>query len=104
MRCASRRRVQGVSKQDQYSDEEVEKELVFLGYVGMMDPPREEAVEAVKVCRQVSIRPVMITGDHKLTAVAVAKEVGIFREGDKPLPARSSPGWTRRRSPPSSNR
>ena len=55
------------------------------GYVGMMDPPREEAVEAVRVCRQVSIRPVMITGDHKLTAVAVAKEVGIFREGDSVL-------------------
>ena len=50
-----------------------------------MDPPREEAMEAVKVCRQVSIRPVMITGDHKLTAVAVAKEVGIFREGDSVL-------------------
>ena len=51
----------------------------------MMDPPREEAVEAVRVCRQVSIRPVMITGDHKLTAVAVAKEIGIFREGDPVL-------------------
>ena len=70
---------------DRYADEDVEKDLVFLGYVGMMDPPREEAVEAVKVCRQVSIRPVMITGDHKLTAVAVAKEVGIFREGDSVL-------------------
>ena len=63
----------------------VEKDLVFLGYVGMMDPPREEAMEAVKVCRQVGIRPVMITGDHKLTAVAVAKEIGIFREGDQVL-------------------
>ncbi|MGH8730418.1 MAG: cation-translocating P-type ATPase [Burkholderiales bacterium] len=72
-------------RQEYYSDEEVEKDLVFLGYVGMMDPPREEAVEAVKVCRQVSIRPVMITGDHKLTAVAVAKEIGIFREGDEVL-------------------
>ena len=50
---------------------------------GMMDPPREEAVDAVKVCRQVGIRPVMITGDHKLTAVAVAREIGIFREGDR---------------------
>ena len=69
-------------RQDQYIEEEVEKDLVFLGYAGMMDPPREEAVEAVRVCRRVSIRPVMITGDHKLTAVAVAKEIGIFREGD----------------------
>ncbi len=74
-----------LSKQDHYSDEEVEKDLVFLGYAGMMDPPREEAVEAVKVCRQVGIRPVMITGDHKLTAVAVAKEIGIFREGNQVL-------------------
>ena len=74
-----------LSKQDHYSDEVVEKDLVFLGYVGMMDPPREEAVDAVKVCRQVGIKPVMITGDHQLTAVAVAKEIGIFREGDKVL-------------------
>ena len=59
--------------------------MVFLGFVGMMDPPREEAVEAVRVCRQVSIRPVMITGDHKLTAVAVAREIGIYREGDSVL-------------------
>ena len=70
---------------DSYVEAEVENDLVFLGFVGMMDPPREEAVEAVKVCRQVSIRPVMITGDHKLTAVAVAKEIGIFREGDQVL-------------------
>lgn len=68
--------------QDQYSDGQVELDMVFLGYVGMMDPPREEAMEAVRVCRQVSIRPVMITGDHKLTAMAVAREIGIFREGD----------------------
>ena len=63
----------------------IETGFVFLGYVGMMDPPRDEAREAVKVCRQVGIRPVMITGDHKLTAVAVAREVGIFREGDRAL-------------------
>ena len=74
-----------LAKQDHYSDEQVEKDLVFLGYVGMMDPPRDEAIDAVKVCRQVGIKPVMITGDHQLTAVAVAKEIGIFREGDKVL-------------------
>ena len=65
-----------------YTDRQVESDMVFLGYAGMMDPPREEALEAVKVCRQVGIRPVMITGDHKLTAMAVAKEIGIFRDGD----------------------
>jgi Ca2+-transporting ATPase len=74
-----------LSEDQHYSEEEVEKDLVFLGYVGMMDPPREEAFEAVKVCRQVGIRPVMITGDHKLTAVAVAKEIGIFRKGNQVL-------------------
>jgi P-type Ca2+ transporter type 2C len=74
-----------LDKRNHYSEEAVEKDLVFLGYVGMMDPPREEAIDAVKVCRQVGIRPVMITGDHKLTAVAVAKEIGIFRDGDQVL-------------------
>jgi Ca2+-transporting ATPase len=64
------------------SEEVAENDLVFLGLVGMMDPPREEAVEAVRVCRQVAIKPIMITGDHKLTALAVAKELGIHREGD----------------------
>jgi Ca2+-transporting ATPase len=67
------------------SEESIETRLTFLGLVGMMDPPREEAVEAVKVCREVHIRPVMITGDHKLTAMAVASEIGIYREGDLAL-------------------
>ncbi|HVF65343.1 MAG TPA: cation-translocating P-type ATPase [Casimicrobiaceae bacterium] len=72
-----------VSSSSAYVEDEIERDLTFLGFVGMMDPPREEAKEAVSVCRQVGIRPVMITGDHKLTAVAVAKELGIFREGDE---------------------
>lgn len=67
---------------DGYGEEAVEGELTFLGLVGMMDPPREEAIEAVRVCRQVHIKPIMITGDHKLTAVAVAKELAIYRDGD----------------------
>jgi Ca2+-transporting ATPase len=74
-----------VARQETYSAEEVERDLVFLGFVGMMDPPREEAHEAVRICRQVGIRPVMITGDHQLTAVAVAREIGIFRDGDAVL-------------------
>jgi Ca2+-transporting ATPase len=68
-----------------YSEEAVEKDMTFLGLVGMMDPPREEAIEAVKTCRQVHIRPVMITGDHRVTAVAVAMELGIYRDGDMVL-------------------
>jgi Ca2+-transporting ATPase len=68
-----------------YTEEAVEKDMTFLGLVGMMDPPREEAIEAVKTCRQVHIRPVMITGDHRVTAVAVATELGIYRDGDMVL-------------------
>ena len=60
----------------------LERDLTFLGLIGMMDPPREEAKEAVRICREVQIRPIMITGDHSLTAVAVAAEVGIYRDGD----------------------
>jgi Ca2+-transporting ATPase len=63
-------------------DETIENDLVFLGLVGMIDPPREEAKEAVATCRRVGIKPIMITGDHALTAVAIAKEVGIYNEGD----------------------
>jgi Ca2+-transporting ATPase len=66
-------------------EEALERGLVFLGLIGMMDPPREEAKQAVEVCRQVHIRPIMITGDHQLTAVAVARELGIYRAGDRVL-------------------
>jgi len=58
--------------------EEVEKDLTFLGLVGMMDPPRSEAKDAIKVCKRAGIRPVMITGDHKLTAATIGKELGIL--------------------------
>ena len=71
-----------LSEPDGYNEDRVEQDLVFLGLVGMMDPPRDEAIEAVKVCREVQIKPIMITGDHKLTAVAIAREVGIYRDGD----------------------
>ncbi|MCK9420549.1 MAG: cation-translocating P-type ATPase [Nitrospirae bacterium] len=66
-----------------YDEDAVESDMVFLGLAGMMDPPRVEAIEAIRVCRQVHIKPVMITGDHKLTAMAVAREMGIYQEGDR---------------------
>ena len=67
------------------SAETVEQELVFTGLLGLIDPARPEVVEAVKKCKSAGIRPVMITGDHKVTAVAIAAEIGIFREGDKAI-------------------
>lgn len=60
---------------------ELESDLIFTGLIGMLDPPREEAAEAVLKCRLAGIKPVMITGDHKLTAVAIAKELDIYRDG-----------------------
>ena len=62
--------------------ETVERNLIFVGIVGMIDPEREEVVGAISECRSAGIRPVMITGDHKATALAIARKIGIFREGD----------------------
>jgi Ca2+-transporting ATPase len=67
------------------TEEYVERHMVFVGLAGMMDPPREEAIEAISVCKQVGIKPIMITGDHRLTAVAIAKEMGLYKDGDEVL-------------------
>ena len=64
------------------TSEELECDLTFMGLVGMIDPPRPEAKEAVAVCRKAGIKPVMITGDHVVTASAIAKELGILKSGD----------------------
>ena len=64
------------------STQTLESGLTFVGLVGMIDPPRMEVKDAVAECYAAGIRPVMITGDHKLTAVAIAKELNIFRDGD----------------------
>lgn len=64
---------------------EAENVLTFLGLIAMMDPPREESAAAVADCVRAGIRPVMITGDHKVTASAIARQIGILREGGRAL-------------------
>ena len=65
--------------------DDVERELTFLGLVGMMDPPRAGVKEAVATCTKAGIRAVMITGDHKITATAIAQEIGLWAEGDEAI-------------------
>ncbi len=65
--------------------ETLERNLVFVGLLGMIDPPRDEVRVAVATCRQAGIKPVMITGDHRITAVAIARDLGIMREGDEAI-------------------
>lgn len=67
------------------TSEELENGLTLMGLVGMIDPPREEAKEAVALCRKAGINPIMITGDHVVTATAIATELGIFVDGDKAI-------------------
>ena len=67
---------------DMTDEDAVECNLTFLGLVGMIDPSRKDAIDAIQICKSVGIRPIMITGDHKLTAVAIANEVGIRQPND----------------------
>ena len=67
------------------TSEELENGLDFMGLVGMIDPPRPEAKAAVTTCRRAGIKPVMITGDHVVTASAIARELGILEVGDKAI-------------------
>lgn len=65
--------------------EELESGLTFIGLIGMIDPPRQEAKDAVSLCRGAGIKPVMITGDHVSTASAIARELGILVDGDEAI-------------------
>ncbi len=68
-----------------YTPDEMEKELVFCGLVGMIDPIRPEVKAAIEECRSAGIRPIMITGDHRDTAVAIAMQLGIIRSADEAI-------------------
>lgn len=73
------------TEEDDELDLEDERGYCFLGLISMMDPPREESKAAVADAKRAGIKPVMITGDHKITATAIAKQIGIFEEGDLSL-------------------
>jgi Ca2+-transporting ATPase len=75
-------RVLAIASKQNTTREHADKEMVFLGLVGMIDPPRNEAHDAVATCERAGIKPVMITGDHPVTAQAVARELGILKNGD----------------------
>lgn len=66
-----------MDRKPEYSDE---SELIFLGLIAMMDPPRKESMQAVSDCIRAGIRPIMITGDHKVTAAAIARRIGILKD------------------------
>ncbi|KYH37214.1 MAG: ATPase [Candidatus Bathyarchaeota archaeon B23] len=71
------------AEMESFEAEEVERDLTFVGLQGMIDPPRDEVPEAIKLCRMAGVRPIMVTGDHRLTAVAIAKQIGMLSGGEE---------------------
>src|SRR3970282_1742403 len=86
------RTLDGVPSGEEFTG--VERELTFLGLAGMIDPPRPEVKAAVVTCRRAGIRPVMITGDHRITAEAIATNLDICRPGDRILTGEDLEGMT----------
>ena len=68
-----------------FGEDVVERDLVFLGLMAMIDPPRDEVRDALRLCEQAGVKVAMVTGDHRLTAVAIAKELGMLKEGNLTL-------------------
>lgn len=75
-------------------DFEAEKDLTFVGLISMMDPPRAESYEAVAACIEAGIKPVMITGDHRITAAAIAKDIGILKDDSEAIDGSEIEKWT----------
>lgn len=75
-------RILGFAINDNHEKQVQENNLIFIGLVGMIDPPRPEVKSAVKTCFEAGMRPIMITGDHLNTAIAIAKEIGIYKKGN----------------------
>ena len=65
-----------------HEGEKIEEDLTFIGIMGIIDPPREEVKHAINTCKEAGIKIIMITGDHKLTATSIAKDLGIYKKGD----------------------
>ncbi|AMQ07037.1 cation-translocating P-type ATPase [Sporosarcina psychrophila] len=79
---------------NQLIDVEVEKDLIFVGLIAMMDPPRKESKSAVESCIKAGIKPIMITGDHKITATAIAKQIGILNDPSEAIEGHEIEGLT----------
>ena len=81
-------------KQNQPIGAEDERDLIFVGLIAMMDPPRKESKAAVESCIKAGIKPVMITGDHKITATAIAKQIGILKDPSEAIEGYEIEGLT----------